>query len=377
MPSIYTLYLASSFVLPFMVSTIFFVTFLMTFELFRILQLMSSKDITFGFILGLMGDVAVTLVPMAVPLSIFFSTIFCLNKLSGDSEYIALRSFGLQKKNIFLPFVIIGAIMAMNLYFLNQDLVPNAHRNVRKKIKIISSTSLIEGIKTGQFFTNIPNVTLFPEIVNEETKVLTNVYLHIYNPKLKKEKIIHAASGKILHDKNQETGIETFNLLLMNGNIIDTDETNTNIEKILFEKYTFPISEQKFSYNPSTKEIMMNRQELVDFIDTDLVELEKKGFDKKDFFNAQYEYWNRFNTPLLVLLLTFLGFGLGVKGNRSRGKNSSGRGILILMGYYVIFFSLVSVAKDGVIPILVSMLIPALLLFGVSFKLYRGLDWQS
>jgi lipopolysaccharide export system permease protein len=377
MPSIYTLYLASSFVLPFMVSTIFFVTFLMTFELFRILQLMSSKDITFGFILGLMGDVAVTLVPMAVPLSIFFSTIFCLNKLSGDSEYIALRSFGLQKKNIFLPFVIIGAIMAMNLYFLNQDLVPNAHRNVRKKIKIISSTSLIEGIKTGQFFTNIPNVTLFPEIVNEETKVLTNVYLHIYNPKLKKEKIIHAASGKILHDKNQETGIETFNLLLMNGNIIDTDETNTNIEKILFEKYTFPISEQKFSYNPSTKEIMMNRQELVDFIDTDLVELEKKGFDKKDFFNAQYEYWNRFNTPLLVLLLTFLGFGLGVKGNRSRGKNSSGRGILILMGYYVIFFSLVSVAKDGAIPILVSMLIPALLLFGVSFKLYIGLDWQS
>jgi lipopolysaccharide export system permease protein len=349
----------------------------MTFELFRILQLMSSKDITFGFILGMMGDVAVTLIPMAVPLSIFFSTIFCLNKLSGDSEYIALRSFGLQKRNILLPFAVIGTIMAMNLYFLNQDLVPNAHRNVRKKIKIISSTSLIEGIKTGQFFTNIPNVTLFPEKVNEVTKELTNVYLHIYNPKLKKEKVIQAASGKILHDKNQETGIETFNLLLENGNIIDADESNTNIEKILFEKYVLPISEQRFSYNPSTKEIMMNRQELANFINTDFVELKKKGFDKKDFFNANYEYWNRYNTPLLVLLLTFLGFGLGVKGNRSRGKNSSGRGILILIGYYVVFFSLVSVARDGSIPILVSMLIPSVLLFGVGVKLYRDLDWQS
>ena len=167
MPSIYSLYLASNFVLPFMVSTVFFVTFLMTFELFRILQLMSSKDITFGFIAGMMGDVAVTLIPMAVPLSIFFSTIYCLNKLSGDSEYIALRSFGLQKIKILTPFLLIGSVMALNLFFLNQDLVPNAHRNVRKKIKIISSTSLIEGIKTGQFFTRIPNVTLFSEKVNE------------------------------------------------------------------------------------------------------------------------------------------------------------------------------------------------------------------
>ena len=377
MPSIYVLYLASNFVLPFMVSTVFFVTFLMTFELFRILQLMSSKDITFGFILGMMGDVAVTLVPMAVPLSIFFSTIYCLNKLSGDSEYIALRSFGLRKIKILSPFVIISGLMAMNLYFLNQDLVPNAHRNVRKKIKIISSTSLIEGIKTGQFFTNIPNVTLFPENVDDVTKKLTNVFLHIYNPKLDKEKVIQAASGQILHDKNEETGIETFNLLLENGNIIDSSSTNSNIEKILFKKYVLPISEQRFSYNPSTKEIMMNREELTSFISGGLKEAEKKGFDKRDYFNATYEYWNRFNTPVLVLLLTFLGFGLGVKGNRSRGKNSSGRGILILIGYYVVFFSLVSVARDGNIPILLSMLIPALLLFGVGIKLYRDLDWQS
>jgi lipopolysaccharide export system permease protein len=349
----------------------------MTFELFRILQLMSSKDITFGFIVGMLGDVAVTLIPMAVPLSIFFSTIYCLGKLSGDSEYIALRSFGLQKKNILLPFLIIGSVMALNLYFLNQDLVPNAHRNVRKKIKIISSTSLVEGIKTGQFFTSIPNVTLFPETVDPETKKLKNVYLHIFNAKNKNEKVIHAKKGQILHDKNEDTGLETFNLLLENGNIVDSDHKLNTVEKILFEKYTLPISEQRFSYKPSTKEIMMNKQELESFIDGGLKAAIKKGFDKKDFFNARYEYWNRFNTPLLVLLLTYLGFGLGIKATRSAGKNSSGRAILVLVGYYVVFFSLVSVARDGNIPVVVAMLTPAVLLVGVGYKMYRDLDWQS
>lgn len=341
------------------------------------MQLMSSNDITFGFILGMMGDVAVTLIPMAVPLSIFFSTIFCLNKLSGDSEYIALRSFGLQKKHILIPFIVIGSIMSLNLFFLNQDLVPNAHRNLRKKIKMISSASLIEGIKTGQFFTKINNITLFPEKVDDITKELSNVYLHIYDPQLKKEKVIKASSGQIIHEKNEKTGIESFNLVLEDGNIIDSSEDNEKVDKILFKKYSLPISEKKFSTSLSTKEIMMNHKELSDFLDLGLEGLKKKGYRKKDFFNATYEYWNRFNNPLLVLLLTFLGFTLGIKANRSRGKNSSARGILFLIGYYIVFFSMVSLARDGKIPMLMAIILPALGLFLVSVRQYRNLDWQS
>lgn len=377
MPKLYALYLASNFVLPFMVSTIFFVVFLMTFELLRILQLMSSKEIGIGFIAGMMGDVAVTLIPLAIPLSIFFSTIFCLNKLSGDSEYIALRSFGLKKHKILLPFVLIASAVSLNLYYLNQELVPNAHRSVRKKINIISSTSLIEGIKTGQFFTNIPNITMFPGNVDEQTKDLSDVYLNIYSPKEEREKVIFAKSGKIIHEKNETTGIESFNLQLNNGNISDVDKTGKRVEKTLFNEYMLPISEKKFSYKPSTKEIMMTKAELESFINAGLDAALKKGFKKKTYFNARYEYWNRLNTPLLVMLLTLVGFGLGVKATRSRGKNSSGRAIFILIGYYVVFFSLVSAARDGTIPVVLSMVIPALGLLGISWKLYKDLDWQS
>lgn len=377
MPKLYTLYLASSFVLPFMVSTLFFVSFLMTFELFRILQLMSSKDISFGFIMGLMGDVAVTLVPLAIPLSIFFSTMYCLSKLSGDSEYIALRSFGLRKYKVLAPFAVIAAIVSLNVYFLNQELVPNAHRNVRKKIKIISSTSLIEGIKTKQFFTSIPNITLFPTKVDEVTKKLSDVFLHIYSTGTGREKVIFAKEGQILHTKNEKTGIENFDLLLNKGNITNLDKDGKEIEKILFEEYVLPISEKRFSYSTSTKEIMMTKVELEKFISDGLKVALKNGFKKKDYFNARYEYWNRFNTPILVMLLTFVGFGLGIIATRSRGKNSSGRAIFILIGYYIVFFSLVSVARDGNLPVGFSMLIPGVALIAVGIKLYRDLDWQS
>lgn len=122
---------------------------------------------------------------------------------------------------------------------------------------------------------------------------------------------------------------------------------------------------------------MMTKVELESFINGGLKAAIAKGFNKKTYFNARYEYWNRLNTPLLVMLLTLVGFGLGVKATRSRGKNSSGRAIIILIGYYVVFFSLVSAARDGSMPVSLSMIIPAACLLFVSWKLYKDLDWQS
>jgi lipopolysaccharide export LptBFGC system permease protein LptF len=375
-PRLYQLFIASNLITPLIVSTIFFVSFLMTFEMFRILSLMSSDEISLGFIAGLMLDVSVTLIPMSIPLSIFFSLIFTLGKMSADSEYVALRAAGLTKLKIFIPFFVVSLCVALNVYLLNQELVPNAHRNVRKKIKIISSASLIQGIKSGQFFTAIPNITMFPGEMDEETLELKDVFLHMYNTKEKEDKIIWANKGKILHEKNENTGLETFRIKLQDGNISSFNPEN-DLEKILFKEYELPISEQRFSYKPSTKEIMMSKAELKNLIDGGLEKAQERGFKKKLFFNAKYEYWNRYNTPVLCLLLTFLGFGLGITGNRGKSKNSSGKAILYLIGYYFVFFSLVNVARDGNMNVIIAMLIPNVLLFIAGYRVYKNVDWLS
>ena len=374
---LYFSYIASNLITPFLVSTIFFVSFLMTFELFRIMSLVSSDEIGFSFILGMVGNVLVTLIPMAIPISIYFSTIFSLNRMSGDSEYVAMRAGGLDKKNILLPYMIVATMTAICLYFLNQQLVPDSHRAVRKKIKIISSTSLIQGLKSGQFFTSLDNITIFPSKVDEQTKDIEEIFLHIFEPQTTTNKVIVAKSGKIIHDKNEKTGLESFKLFLKNGSIINRDSENNDIEKILFKEYELPISEQRFNYRTVTKEIMMNHAELVDFINGGVEKAVERGFKEKDYFNARYEYWNRINTPILCLILTFLGFGLGVTGNRGRGKNSSGKAILLLIGYYIIYFAFVSQAKDDKIPVILCALVPNFLLLLVGIRFYRRVDWLS
>ena len=377
MLKLYSNYISAHFIVPFLVSTIFFVSFLMTFELFRIMTLMTSDDLSFLFILELVGNVMTTLIPMAVPLSVFFSVIFSLNRLSGDSEYVALRAAGLDKFKILRPYLIVSLLVAISLYFFNQEIVPSAHTKVRRKIKILSSTSLVQGLKSGQFFTHLSNITIFPSEVDDVTKEIKDIYLHLFDDEQKLEKVIVAKYGKIIHEKNEKTGVEKLTLELKNGNITNMSDKTNETEKILFEKYLLPISEQRFSYQTSMKEIMMSKDELNSFIAGGLEAAKKNGFDKKDYFNATYEYWNRLNTPLLCLILTFLGFTLGVTGNRGKAKGSSGKAILYLIGYYVVYFSIVSAAREGQVPVFLCAVIPNLLLIGLGLKTFRKMDWLS
>jgi len=278
---------------------------------------------------------------------------------------------------ILVPFLVIATGISISLYFFGQEFVPQAHKEVRRKIKVLSSTSLIQGIKSGQFFTRIRGITLFADNVNEVTKELEDVFLHIFDDKTKQERVINARDGKIIHNKDEETGLESFKLLLNDGNIVSRNSENQDLEKIIFDEYLLPISEKKFNYSASMKEIMMNFDELTLFIDNGLKSALENGFDKKDYVNAKYEFWNRINTPLLCLLLTFVGFGLGITGTRGRGKNSGGKAILILIGYYIVYFGLVGNARGGSFPILVAVIVPGVLLFLYGLKLYKTLDWRS
>ncbi len=377
MPKLYSSYIASSFILPFLVSTVFFVSFLMTFELFRIMTLISADNISLFFIMRMMGNIMTTLIPMAIPISIFFSTIYCLSQMSGDAEYVAMRAAGLSKNKILIPFIVISSLVAISVYFLSQELVPDAHVKVRKKIKIVSSSSLIQGLKSGQFFTKLPNITIFPTEFDEKTKNLKQVFLHMYDDNNKLDKIIVARTGKIIHKKDETTGIEIFKLNLKNGNIVNIRSRNLDTEKILFDEYILPISEKRFSYKTSMKEIMMNKEELNKFIGDGLEKAKAKGFKAKDYFNARYEYWNRINTPILVLIFTFLGFGLGITGSRGKSRNSSGKAILYLVGYYVLYFAMVSQARDDNIPVILVAVIPNIVLLVFAIRAYRRVDWLS
>jgi lipopolysaccharide export system permease protein len=369
-------YLAAQFILPLLVSTVFFISFLLTFELFRLTDLLVTRDVSLWFTLGLIGNITLTFVPLSLPIAVFFSTIFCLNRMSADSEYIAMRAGGLTKERIVLPFLIVSAILATSVYHLNQSLIPLSNKDFRKKVTYLTSSGLLAGIKEGQFFTMIPNVTLFASHATKYGRNLEEVFLHV-NEKDGGERVIFAKSGELIFEKNPDQLTDKLTLTLYDGNIIGQGKQN-GLEKIIYTKYSFPITQGQFGDKFSLKETMLSSDELGKILKMDPKEAERLyRFNKKDIFNARYEFWNRKNGAVVCFIFCFLGFGLGVSGTRGKGRNSGLIGLMCLVVYYGLYFSLVSFAKKDIIPVPVAVFFPATILTFISVYFYRRLDWQS
>jgi LPS export ABC transporter permease LptF len=369
-------YLAAQFILPLLVSTFFFISFLLTFELFRMTEILMTRDISLWFVMGLVGNISLTFIPLSLPIAVFFSTIYCLNRLSADSEYIAMRAGGLSKFRILFPFLFVALVLASSVYQLNQTLIPYSNKEFKRKLNFMTSSGLLAGIKEGQFFTQIPNITLFASRSTKYGRHLEEVFLHL-KEKDNKERIIFANRGELIFERHPEELIEKLTLNLFDGNILGRSKEN-EIEKINFKKYIFPVSQSQFSDRISIKETMLSSQELEGVLKMTPEEAkEAYDFSKKEYFNARYEFWNRKNGALICFIFCFLGFTLGITGNRGKGRNSGVLGLLCLILYYGLFFSLVSIAKKGSIPIPLAVFTPAFVMGGVGIWFFYKLDWQS
>lgn len=370
-------YLAAQFILPLVVSTVFFISFLLTFELFRMTELLVTRDISLWFTAGLIGNIALTFIPLSLPIAVFFSTIYCLNRLSGDSEYIAMRAGGITKERILLPFLLVALMLSASVYQINQTLIPESNKEFKRKINYLTSSGLLAGIKAGQFFNLIPGVTLFATKSTKYGRKLEEVFLQLEDKKTLDKRAIFAARGELVFDRDPNSLTEKLTLTLYDGNIVGQNPRK-EIEKILFSKYIFPVSQNQFKDRFSIKETMLSSKELEGVLKMTYEEAQKiYNFNKKEFFNAKYEYWSRKNGALIVFIFCFLGFTLGITGTRGKSKNGGLIGILCLMAYYGMFFSLVSLANKEKIPIQLAVFLPSMVMGCVGIYFYRKLDWQS
>jgi lipopolysaccharide export LptBFGC system permease protein LptF len=242
-------------------------------------------------------------------------------------------------------------------------------------VNYLTSSGLRAGIKEGQFFTMIPNLTLFANKATKYGRDLEEVFLHL-KESATSQKVIFAKRGELLFERSAETLQEKLTLTLYEGNIIGRDR-ESDVEKILFNQYVFPLSQGQFEDRFSIKETMLTSSELKSVLN--MTEDEAKvryNFNKKDLFNASYEYWNRKNGALICFVFCFLGFTLGITGNRGKSRNSGLVGLLCLILYYGLYFSLVSLAKKSTIPMPLAVFTPMTVMSFLGLWFYRKLDWQ-
>jgi len=372
-------YLASTFILPFLGSLGFFVLFLLTSQLFRIMGFAVQKNVEWAVIFELMGHICMSFLAISLPLAGLFAMIYAMGKLSDDAEIIAMRSFGLSKYKLFAPFFFLSIAIGFFAYLLSSDVIPYSQDRFKNQVVRMTSKGALSEIKPGEFFTEIPSLTLFAEKVKNDGELLEDVF--IYDKGQEQNRIISAKKADfIIQNKDDLTKEIKLKFKFYDGNLFQYKHNEVNFQKVNFETYEMPINGKNFEIGSVSKDSMLSSKELRKKITWNEKKVASKNAKRDDHVTlakSKIELLSRYNTPIQFLIFILVGFSLGIKSMRGNKNNSSYYGIIFLLAHYFLFLGGVSAAKKLTIPVEAAIFGPTLISFLFGAMLFRKMDWVS
>jgi lipopolysaccharide export system permease protein len=293
----------------------------------------------------------------------------------------------------------IGVVVAVATFALNRNLIPYSKRVFQNTIIKLTGSGVMNSIKSGQFFTEIPHATLFAEQVAEDGVTMNNVFIQTSSEgryeNMRDEQIIVAKNGRLIKQVGQETGFNTVRLLLKDGNILKIVDGGKVQQKIIFKEYDFPIMSDKARLESVNKHSMRTSDELLKLIaeykktkiemtalsaqrTLDEMEQGKLTDITKNIPKMELEYYSRWNTPIQCLVFIFLGVSIGIKHNRGKTRNSAAYSLLILIVYYVVMFAGISVAnRGGAFHPAMAVFLPSILGLGAGVYFFKKIQWPA
>ena len=213
----------------------------------------SGKGIDLGFILKFIGYLALTVVPMAMPIGILLSSIMSLGTFAENYEFAAVKSAGISLRRFITPLMFVAIILSgIDFLFLNY-VYPHAMHKQKNMFLNMKKKQPALALIPGAFNTEIPGyVIVFDEKYGEEKNLLKNIQIYNLSKRVGKTTTITAKTGRI----ETEEGSRYMTLILNDGHYYEEHTTKRDkrskrqkmpASKSTFDSYTINIDISSFS----------------------------------------------------------------------------------------------------------------------------------
>jgi lipopolysaccharide export system permease protein len=235
-----------AFIGPF-IATFFVVMFILVLQIFwKYLDDMVGKGIGGMDMLRIVGIVAVTVVPLALPISVLVSGLLTFGRMGETFEIVAIKSAGISLMRFMRPLLITTLFICGIAFYFNNNIIPVANLKFYGFLSNIYNSRPAFDLKENVFYTKIDGYAIQVGKKGVDGKSLKNVKIYEIGTNLQNA-IIAADSGtmKITKDGN------FLDFSLYNGWRYEERGNRNNINKteyvrLGFAKYTKLFDLSKF-----------------------------------------------------------------------------------------------------------------------------------
>ena len=156
-----------------------------------------GKGLDWFLILELMFYVAVTLVPMALPLAILLASIMTFGNLAESYELTALKSSGMSLQKVMKPLIITTGIMAIGAFLFSNFVLPVANLKMGTLLYDITHQKPSLDIKEGVFYNGIQDFTIKVAKKDARKNILYNILIYDHTQRQGNNKVVMAKEGRM------------------------------------------------------------------------------------------------------------------------------------------------------------------------------------
>lgn len=336
-----------------------FVFILLMAQALRLTELVLVSGVSITTVAEILGYLAISFLPVILPMSLLFAVLLTYGRLSQDSEMVALKAIGYSQAALTLPALMLSCLIAILSAQTFFQLAPWGNRQFELLITKLGSTKAGASIKEGTFSEGFFNLVVYAGKVDPKSGAIEKVF--IYDERSSDLPLtIISKRGQIIQDA-KNPGHSAF-LQLQNGTIHRQGKTHTKINFGTFEvRLSDPVQEQTRAKTPPS----LTMDEILDKIND-------PASTEEEIRTVQIEYHKRIAISLACVIFGLLGVGLGTQPNR-RDQKSSGfvTSLGVVIVYWVLYISFEGIARNGQLPPPVAIWIPNILFLAFAIRKLR------
>ena len=165
--------------------------------LWRYIDELVGKGLSLDLIGELFFHAALSLLPLALPLSILLAALMTFGDLGEHVELTALKSSGTSLTTIMTPIAVLMAVVAVGAFFFMNNALPRSQVKMWTLLFSMRQTSPTLDIPEGAVYSQIPGYNIYVKRKDKERDMLYGMLIYDVSNSAMPPRIVAADSGRL------------------------------------------------------------------------------------------------------------------------------------------------------------------------------------
>jgi lipopolysaccharide export system permease protein len=158
-----------------------------------------------------MGYVAITLVPLALPLAMLLSSIMTFGNLAENSELVACKSAGMSLQRIMRPLSLLTFFICIGAFYFSNNVLPYANLKMNALLYDVRNQKPGLYIKEGVFYDGIDGYVIRIGKKFPDNKTISDITIYDHTKGRGNSTVLLAENGTMAMSEDERFLILTLN----------------------------------------------------------------------------------------------------------------------------------------------------------------------